>query len=594
MRHFFRAHFATQSNPIKASGHAAQMRRLGVVTAILLAGAFSAFAEWPQYRGPNASGVDARTGLPTKWDVTAGENVRWQTPIPGMAHSSPIAWGDRIYVATAVAKEKAELKVGLYGDIASAKDGGTQQWRLMALDASTGRIVWDTLALEAAPKVQRHTKASHCNSTPATDGRFIVAVFGSEGMFCFDSSGKLLWKKDLGPMDSGYYASPTAQWGFGSSPVIHDGKVILVCDVQKDSFIAAFDVADGRELWRQSRKDVPTWGTPTVIEAEGAKQIVVNGWRESAGYDFGTGSKLWTLDGGGDIPVPTPIFAHGHIFLTSAHGKWRPIRAIRPAARGDITPADPGKTNDSIAWAHPRQGNYMQTPIVVGDLLFASNDMGIVTCFDAKSGTIRFSERLSQKGQGFTASPVSDGKHVYFPSELGSVFVLKASDTFTSVSVNALPETCMSTPAIHDGMLLFRTQGRVVAIAEGARSQGVPLSAEAASAKEAPPRKLAKPDARLVGIWEGTLNAGASLRLRVEIRDSGEKMTGTLTSLDQNNATLEINRVGQIEGRVRMEFDQIGGAFEGGWKESNDELSGEWTQLGKPLPLTLKRQPKSP
>jgi outer membrane protein assembly factor BamB len=422
-------------------------------------------AEWPQYRGPRAGGVDESIELTTRWDVPKGENVRWQTRIPGMAHSSPIAWADRIYVATAVAERTADLKVGLYGDIASANDNGPQQWRLLALEAASGNVIWNSLALEAVPKVQRHTKASHCNSTPATDGKRIVAIFGSEGIFCFDVDGKLVWKRDLGPMDAGYFASPTAQWGFGSSPVIFDGKVLVLCDVQKDSYLAAFDLADGKELWRMPRKDVPTWGTPTVIEADETTQIVVNGWHEIAGYEFATGHNLWSLDGGGDIPVPTPIFAHGLIYLTSAHGKWRPIRAIRPNARGNITPADPGQTNSSIAWAHARQGNYMQTPIVVRDLLFACNDLGIVTCFDAKTGAIHDSERLSPSGEGFTASPVSDGRHVYFTSELGNVFVLPAKEVFSTLATNTLGETCMATPAIHDGMILFRTRTRVVAIA---------------------------------------------------------------------------------------------------------------------------------
>ena len=368
--------------------------------------------------------------------------------------------------------------------------------------------------------------------------------------------------------------------------------MIVLCDVQKDSFLAAFDLADGRELWRTPRKDVPTWGTPAVVEAAGKKQIVVNGWHETGGYDFATGGNLWTMDGGGDIPVPTPVFAHGLIYLTSAHGNWRPIRAIRPGATGSITPADPGKTNDHIAWAHGRQGNYMQTPIVTGDLLFACNDLGVVTCFDAKTGAIHFGERLSRRGQGFTASPVSDGRHVYFASELGSVFVVPAAEKFSTVATNALPETCMSTPAIHDGMLLFRTRDRVVAIAQGAKSEGIPLSAEAASAKEPVPVKMGKPDARLVGEWEGTLHVGADLRLRFAIRDGGEKMTGNLVSLDQGNATLAISRIGEVDGRVRLEIDEIGGAFEGRWNEAHDEVSGEWRQLDKPFPLVLKRAPK--
>jgi outer membrane protein assembly factor BamB len=312
--------------------------------------------------------------------------------------------------------------------------------------------------------VQRHPKSSHCNSTPATDGKRIVAIMGSEGLFCFDPDGRLIWKKDLGPMDSGYFMVPTAQWGFASSPVIHDGKVVVLCDVQKDSFLAVFDLNDGKELWRTPRKDVPTWGTPTVITATGRTQIVVNGWHHSGGYDFVTGKELWKLDGGGDIPVPTPITAHGFVYLTSAHGKFRPMRAIRLDAAGDITPADPGATNAAISWAHARQGSYMQTPIVVGGSIFGCTDSGVLTCFDAKSGSIRHVERLSRGGEGFTASPVSDGRNLFFTSELGKVFVVPATETFSVLATNELGETCMASPALSDGTLYFRTREKLVAV----------------------------------------------------------------------------------------------------------------------------------
>lgn len=549
-------------------------------------------AEWPQYRGPQASGVNDLKPLPTTWNVETGENVRWETAIPGLGHASPIAWGERIYVATAVSKERAELKVGLYGDIASANDRGPQQWRLLALDKTTGKVAWDTLAIEGVPKVKRHTKASHANSTPATEGSRIVAIFGSEGLFCFNAEGKLLWKKDLGPMDSGYFNSPTAQWGFASSPVIQAGKVVVLCDVQKDSFLAVFDLADGRELWRTPRTDVPTWGSPTIVMTPERTQIVVNGWHKTGGYDFSSGQNLWTLDGGGDIPVPTPIFAHGLIYLTSAHGSWRPLRAIRPDASGEITPADPGQTNRAIVWAHGRKGNYMQTPIVVGDRLFASNDLGVLTCVDARTGVQHYSERLSRLGgQGFTASPVSDGRHLYFASELGNVFIVPTMGPFSVVAVNPLPETCMSTPAILDGMLLFRTRERVIAVAAGAKSAGMALSGTTAAAKEPPPIELKPADARLVGDWHGTLKMGAAtLRGRFEIRKSGDKMTGMVISLDQGNQKIPITRVGETAaGEVRLEFDDASAAFVGAWNDAHDEIKGEWQELGKSTPLTLTR-----
>jgi outer membrane protein assembly factor BamB len=277
-------------------------------------------------------------------------------------------------------------------------------------------------------------------------------------MFCFDHKGTLVWKKDLGPMDSGYFEVPSAQWGFASSPVLRDGRVIVLCDVQKGSFLAAFDARDGKELWRTPRKDVPTWGTPAVVEDGAGRQVVVNGWKHSGGYAWDGGKELWRMKGGGDIPVPTPVMAKGLVYLTSAHGKWRPMRAIRPSARGDVTPSDPGSTNRAIAWAHGRKGNYMQTPIVVGDTLYACFDMGILTAFDAATGKVLYSERLTTAGEGFTASPVSDGRHLYFPSEEGRVYVVPAAREFRVAATNAMGETCMATPAIGGGKLLVRTR----------------------------------------------------------------------------------------------------------------------------------------
>ena len=431
----------------------------GLVTAIGLSA-----GDWPQFRGSQAGGVDASATAPTQWDVEKGENIRWKTTIPGLAHSSPILWGDRVYVTTAVRPGKADLKVGLYGDIASANDQEPHQWRLLALDKASGKIIWDKLGHEAVPRVKRHPKSSHCSSTPATDGRRIVAIFGSEGLFCFDLEGQLVWKKDLGPMDSGYFQVPSAQWGFASSPVIHDGKVAVLCDVQTNSFVAVFDLTDGNQLWRTPRKDVPTWGTPTVVKVGEQTQILVNGWHHMGAYDFATGKEIWKLDGGGDIPVPTPVVAGGMAYFTSAHGRSRPMRAIRLDARGDVTPPEVYATNAAIAWVQARQGNYMQTPVVVGNHVYGCLDNGVLTCFDAKTGAISYSERLGSGSEGFTASPVSDGRQLYFASEGGNVYVVPADGKFSVIATNRLNETCMASPAISEGTLFFRTRERLIAI----------------------------------------------------------------------------------------------------------------------------------
>jgi outer membrane protein assembly factor BamB len=441
--------------------------RLGLLAAGVSAGLLASAANWPQFRGPGARGLDERQASPTNWNLKTGANIRWQTPLPGLSHASPIVWGDRVYIATAVKAGKAELKVGLYGDIEPLEEKEPHQWRLLALDKATGKIIWNTLAHDGVPRAKRHPKASPCNSTPATDGSRIVAIFGSEGLFCFDTAGKLVWQKDLGPMDSGFYVVPSAQFGFGSSPIITEGKVIVLCDVQTNSFLAAFELADGKEVWRTARKDVPTWSTPTVVETPGRKQIAVNGWRCSGGYDFATGQNLWHLKGGGDVPVPTPVFAHGLIYLTSAHGRYAPMRAVRPEAIGDITPGDPGQTNSAIAWAHATGGTYMQTPIAVGNLLFGCSDAGKVTCFDAATGAIHYNQRLGTGGQGFTASPVSDGRNVYFTSEQGVVFVVAAANQYSLVASNELQETCLATPAMANGTLFFRTRGKLIAVGAG-------------------------------------------------------------------------------------------------------------------------------
>jgi outer membrane protein assembly factor BamB len=442
---------------------------LHLTAAVLCAGLCASAANWPQYRGPGARGVDESQALATNWNVETGANIRWQTPLPGLAHACPIVWGDRVYVATGVKPGKTELKVGLYGDITPLVEKEAHQWRLIAVDKMTGKVIWNTLGHEGMPRAKRHPKGSPCNSTPATDGSRIVAIFGSEGLFCFDMAGKLLWKKDLGPMDSGFYLVPSAQWGFASSPIIAEGKVIVLCDVLTDPFLAAFDLADGKEVWRTPRKDVPTWGTPTYVETPGRKQIVVNGWHLSGGYDVGTGRNLWHFDGGGDIPVPTPVFAHGLIYFTSAHGRYAPMRAVRSDAAGDITPSDPGQTNSAIVWAHPRRGNYMQTPIVVGDLLFGCTDRGDMTCFEAATGAIKYTQRFNSGGQGFTASAVSDGRKIYYTSEQGVVYVVAAAGAYSLLATNELHETCMATPAISDGMLFFRTREKLIAIGEPRR-----------------------------------------------------------------------------------------------------------------------------
>ena len=322
---------------------------------------------WPGFRGPGARGVAEGHPAPVSWDLETGTNVAWKTEIPGLGLSSPAVWGDHVFVTTAVGKKAdPKLKVGLYGDITPVKDEGTIRFEVHAVDRRTGKVLWTRTAHEGVPKIRRHPKSSHANPTPATDGERVIALFGSEGLYAYDMDGELLWKKDLGTLDSAFYLAPEAQWGFGSSPLIHDGKVIVQADVLEGSFLAAYDVRDGREIWRTAREDVPTWSTPTVH----GSQVLVNGWKHIGGYDLATGKEIWRMQGGGDIPVPTPYVVDDLIYLTSAHGGGRPVYAVRTSARGDITLAAEETSNEHVAWSDPRGGAYMPTSLVYRGLIY--------------------------------------------------------------------------------------------------------------------------------------------------------------------------------------------------------------------------------
>ena len=422
-------------------------------------------SNWPSFRGPAASGIAEGKPAPLSWDVPAGKGVKWRVAVPGLAHSSPIVWGNQVCVATAAnSASAADLKVGLYGNIESANDQSPHRWMVLCYDKQTGKPLWERVAHTGVPKVKRHTKSTHASSTLATDGRYIVAFFGSEGLYAFDMNGKEIWKKDFGVLDSGFFMVPEAQWAFASSPIIHDGRVIIQVDVQKDSFVAALDVATGNQIWRTPRNDVPTWSTPAVYANGKNVQVVVNGWKHMGGYDFATGKELWRMEGGGDIPVPTPITAHGLIVITNAHGGKSPVYAVRPTAQGTITLKDPETSNDHIAWSAARDGAYMQTPLVYGDLLYVCKDNGVLSVFDVKSGQRHFQARLADGRTGFSASPVASDGRVYFTSEEGDVYVVKVGTTFEQVAVNPLGEVAMATPAISDGVMFFRTRNHLVAI----------------------------------------------------------------------------------------------------------------------------------
>ncbi|MDE0301019.1 MAG: PQQ-binding-like beta-propeller repeat protein [Candidatus Poribacteria bacterium] len=422
---------------------------------------------WPGFRGSGGSGVAEKFSTPTSWNVEGSENIKWMSLIAGLGHSSPVIWDDRIYITTAISGEKdSPLKVGLYGDVEPVDDESVHEWRVYCLDKNTGEILWKQTAHRGVPKIKRHPKATHANCTPATDGKFLVAFFGSEGLFCYNMDGTPLWKRDLGTLDSGFFYLPEAQWGFASSPVIHQNTVIVQCDVQKNSFIAAFKIEDGESIWKVPRDEVPTWSTPAIHESEGKTQVVVNGYKHIGGYDFETGHELWKLGGGGDIPVPTPVFKDNVAFITNAHGRMSPIYAISLDARGDISPGKNRNAGNNIVWSYDRGGAYMQTPIVYGDYLYSCRDNGVLSCYKTDTGERIYEKRLGRGATGFTASPVAADGKIYFTSEVGDVYVIKAGPEFNVLATNPMGDICMATPAISEGTLFFRTRNHLIAVSE--------------------------------------------------------------------------------------------------------------------------------
>lgn len=427
----------------------------------------AAAQNWPQFRGPGASGVAEGSMAIVNWDAEKLENTLWKTKIPGLGHSSPVIWGNKVFVTTAVTSgAKDETRYGLYGDVAPVKEDPRHTWKVYALDKQTGKILWERTAYDGMPKVKRHPKSTHSDSTPVTDGKYLVALFGSHGLYAYDLNGKLLWKQDLGVLDSGWFYDPDYQWEHGSSPVIYRDLVIIQADIQKNSFIAAYNLKNGKLVWKTPREEISSWGTPTVHQGKTRAELITNGSRAIRGYDPLTGKELWRLTPNSEVTTPTPIVAHDLIYVTSGYRPIQPIYAIRLGASGDITLKDGKDSSEFIAWSKTRGGPYMPTPVVYGDLLYTCSNQGVLTAYDAKTGERHYQERLGGKGGAFTASPVaSDGK-IYLSSEDGEVFVVKAGPKYELLATNKVGEVMMATPAISEGLVIIRGHDHVFAFGQ--------------------------------------------------------------------------------------------------------------------------------
>ena len=430
-----------------------------------------ASGSWPSFRGPNASGVVDGQQLPDTWNGATRENILWKIPIPGLAHSSPVVWGNRIYVTTAISsKGSATFKPGLYGDGDASDDRSPHKWMLYAIDKRTGKIVWERVAFEGVPREKRHIKSTYASASPATDGRVIVAWFGSQGLHAFDVNGNPLWKVDLGRVDMGAYDIPSFEWGPASSPIIWKDRVFLQVDTQADDFVLALDALTGKTVWKTDRDEHSTWGTPTIVPGPSGEELVTNASKFIRGYDPNTGKELWRLGGSSNITAPTPILADGLLIVASGRRPERPIFALRPGARGDLTLAKGATSNASVAWSKTGRGSYMPTPLAYDGILYVLNNDGIFDTYDLKTGQEIYRQRLEPVGSGFSASPVAADGKIYLPSEDGEIIVIAAGREFKRLAANSMGELVMATPALSEGVMYVRTASSLFAI--GRRAAG--------------------------------------------------------------------------------------------------------------------------
>jgi len=421
---------------------------------------------WPSFRGPHASGIAEGQNLPDEWNPKTGNNILWRTEIPGLAHSSPVVWGNTVFVTSAISSDpKANFRPGLYGDGDASKDRTVHRWVVYAIDKVTGKISWERVAYQGAPIEKRHIKATYANSTPATDGRIVVAWFGSQGVYAYDVSGTFLWKVDLGRIDLGAYDIPTFEWGSASSPIIWNDLVILQCDTQTDSFIIALNAKSGKTVWKTKRDEIPSWGTPTIASTSKGVELIANASNYIRGYDPRTGTELWRLGGSSKITAPTPIFADDVLVVASGRGPERPIFVIKAGAKGDLTlPA--GKTNsDSVVWSKTGRGSYMPTPLIYKGVLYVLSNNGLFDAYDLKTGEELYRQRLPTVGSGFSASPVAADGKIYLSNEDGEILVVSAGPKFAHLTTNSMGELIMATPAISEGVMYVRSSSSLFAIA---------------------------------------------------------------------------------------------------------------------------------
>jgi outer membrane protein assembly factor BamB len=432
-----------------------------LLTATPAAGA-DAPANWPQFRGPGGLGVADHPNLPDRW--TTNENVAWKIELPGRGWSSPIVWGERVFVTTVVSAGEVEpAKKGLYfGGERKEIPTVEHRWLVLCYDLTSGRELWRQEAHRGTPANPLHVKNTYASATPVTDGERVYACFGNVGVFCYDLEGQRLWSTNWPPVKT------RNGWGAAASPVLEDGRLFIVNDNDENSFAVAFEAKTGRQLWRVDRDEKSSWATPCLWRNDQRTEVITPGTKRVRSYDL-EGRLLWELGGMSSIVIPTPFSGSGLLYVCSGYvgDKVRPVFAIKPGASGDIT-LKPGQTNNAfIAWYQPTAAPYNPSPLLYGAYFYVLFDFGFLSCHDARTGRpVYEKQRIRAGATSFTASPwAADGK-IFALSEDGDTFVVQAGPGYKLLHTNSLDEMCMATPALAGDRLLIRTLTRLYCLRE--------------------------------------------------------------------------------------------------------------------------------
>jgi outer membrane protein assembly factor BamB len=448
------------------SSAATRLRAIAPFAALMLAVASLSGApndNWPQFRG-SAAGVAADDpALPDTWSET--ENVVWKAVVPGMGWSSPVIWGDHVFVTTAIsATQEPQPVKGLYDpgeEHGKTKAAGEHRWAVYDFDFATGKVRWQRELHIATPPLMRHLKNSFATETPATDGERVYVFFGSIGILAaLDMNGRTVWTKELGA-----YNGPQ-QFSTAASPILRNDRLYVVNDNTKESFIAAFDKKTGAQIWRTVRDENENWATPAIWQNDLRTEIVTNGRRKVRSYDL-DGKVLWELAGMTGNVVPTPFSRHGLLYLSSGYpgAPMRPVYAIRPGASGDISLKPGETTSEHVAWFQPLIGTYQTSALVYGDYYYTLLDRGFLLCNDAKTGQQMYGrQRLAPEAGEFTASPWAYNNKIFVLSEDGDTFVVQAGPQFKLLGRNSLHEMSLASPGVARGSLFIRTQSSLYRI----------------------------------------------------------------------------------------------------------------------------------